>query len=95
MNTTFNTKSKENFDGLEMPATMQLQRVNRKMNCWDRTQELIEKQKIISQQRAKTIIQNEDKIQAKIDKNRTTLSKMKAESFKDKKDKWFATLQKN
>ena len=48
--------------GFDMPASVQLQRVNRKINCWDRTQELIEKNKAIDQQRAKSIIVKEEKI---------------------------------
>ena len=48
--------------GFDMPASVQLQRVNRKINCWDRTQELIEKNKALDQQRAKSIIVKEEKI---------------------------------
>ena len=77
--------------GFDMPASVQLQRVNRKLNNWDRTQELIEKNKVIEEQRAKSIIVKEDKIQAKIDKNRTMMSKIKDQSWKDKKEKYMGS----
>ena len=77
--------------GFDMPASVQLQRVNRKLNNWDRTQELIEKNKVIEEQRAKSIIVKDDKIQAKIDKNRTMMSKIKDQSWKDKKEKYMGS----
>jgi hypothetical protein len=36
----------------------------------------------------------EDKIMAKIEKNRTMMSKIRVESIKDKKEKYFLTIQK-
>jgi hypothetical protein len=42
--------------GFELPASMQLQRVNRKLNTWDKTQDLVNVQKAKVEFRNKQII---------------------------------------
>lgn len=56
INTTFSTMKvqdnmqlQESYLGLEVPASAQLQRVNRKLTTWDRTQDLVEKSKLMQQ----------------------------------------------
>lgn len=48
-----------NSYGFDLPATMQLSRVGRKIDTWERTQELVEKAKLDREEWHKKIMKKE------------------------------------
>jgi len=61
--------------GFDLPASVQLQRVNYKITRWDRTQELIQHRQLEAEAKAKEFAKRDEKLQKKAEKGRATAIK--------------------
>ena len=70
------------FDhGFDLPATVQLSRIGRKVDRWEKTSELINERKVQREIWAKSILKKEEKVMQRINKTNTENTKRKGEDW--------------
>lgn len=75
--TSFDTYS----HGFDLPASVQLNRVNRKLHRWEKAQENINERQLEREQQVKSWVKKEEKIQNRIKKTKEQEKKNKKEEL--------------
>lgn len=73
------------FDhGFDLPATVQLSRIGRKVDRWEKTSELINERKVQREIWAKSILKKEEKNWTRINKTNAENNKRRGEDYEKK-----------
>jgi hypothetical protein len=90
VNTTMSVPSESfayGFDhGFDLPATVQLSRIGRKVDRWEKTSELINERKVQREIWAKSILKKEEKVWERINNTNTKNTKIKKEDWGKKNE---------
>ena len=81
--TTFDTHS----HGFDLPASIQLSRVNRKLERWERAQEVLDKNRFDREIYQKSVVKKEEKLDTRIKKTKAQEAKVRKEILEQKAEK--------